>query len=78
MLEDPSDAEFRAFKKMLPKLLQRYEGEYVAIYQVKIVGHDADDRELARRTFAKLGDVPFILPKVIRNWPEVEDLSSPE
>lgn len=77
-LEDPSEAEFRAFRKMLPKLLKRYEGEHVAIYKGKVVGHHADFSELGRRTFAKLGDVPFIMPKVSRNWPETMELSSPE
>ncbi len=76
--EDPSEAEFRAFRKMLPKLLKRYEGEHVAIYKGKLVGHDPDSGELARRTFKKLGDVPFILPKVSRNWPEIVELPSPE
>jgi hypothetical protein len=60
-LEDPSEAEFRAFRKMLPRLLKRYEGEYVAIYKGKLIGHDFDDRELARRTFKKLGDVSFLI-----------------
>jgi hypothetical protein len=75
--EDPSEAEFRAFRKMLPRLLRRYEGEYVAIYKGKLIGHDFDDRELARRTFKKLGDVPFVLPKVSPTLP-TEELSSPE
>jgi uncharacterized Fe-S cluster protein YjdI len=76
--EDSSEAEFRAFRKMLPKLLKRYEGQHVAIYKGKVVGHHADFSELGRRTFAKLGDVPFIMPKVSRNWPETVELSSPE
>jgi uncharacterized Fe-S cluster protein YjdI len=76
--EDPSEAEFRAFRKMLPRLLRRYEGEYVAIYKGKVVGHHADFSELGRRTFEKLGDVPFIMPKVSRKWPETVELSSPE
>ncbi len=76
-LEDPSEAEFRAFKKMLPKLLKRYEGEHVAIYKGKVVGHHADVRELARKTFKKLGYVPFILPKVSQYLPTY-DFPSPE
>lgn len=76
--EDPSEPEFRAFRKMLPRLLKRYEGEHVAIYKGKLVGHGTDDRELARRTFQKIGAVPFILPKVSRNWPETMEFPSPE
>jgi len=76
--EDPSEPEFRAFRKMLPRLLKRYEGEHVAIYKGKLVGHGTNGRELARRTFQKLGDVPFILPKVSRNWPEIMEFPSPE
>jgi len=76
--EDPSEAEFRAFKKMLPKLLKHYEGEHVAIYKGKLVGHHVDFSELGRKTFKKLGDVPFILPKVSRNWPEIMEFASSE
>jgi uncharacterized Fe-S cluster protein YjdI len=63
---------------MLPKLLKRYEGERVAIYKGKVVGHHKDFSELGRKTFEKLGDVPFITPKVSRHWPETAELSSPE
>ncbi len=77
-LEDPSEAEFRAFRKMLPRLLKRYEGERVAIYKGKVVGHHKDFSALGRKTFEKLGDVPFIMPKVSRYWPETAELSSPE
>ncbi len=57
--EDPSEAEFRAFQKMLPKLLKKYKDEYVAIYQGKLIGHHIDDCELAQRAYEKVGKAPL-------------------
>jgi ABC-type enterochelin transport system ATPase subunit len=57
--------------------LRRYEGQFVALYQGRVVGHGADDEELARRMFEKLGDVPFYIAKVSKE-PTVYDLPSPE
>jgi len=77
LLKDPLKNEFLAFREMLPQLLQRYKGEYVAIYEGKLLGHHPDDRELARRTFKKVGDVPFLLIKVSETLP-IDDFPSPE
>jgi predicted secreted protein len=78
LLKNPLEAEYRAFRKMLPRLLKKYKDEYVAIYQGKLLGHHPDDRELARRAYKKVGDVPFLLTKVSRNWPEIMEFPSPE
>jgi len=77
LLKDPLEEEFRAYRKMLPKLLQRYENEYVAIYRGKLLGHHADDRELARRTFKKVGHVAFLLTKVSKTQ-RTDEFPSPE
>lgn len=77
LLKDPLEEEFRAFRKMLPRLLKRYKDEYVAIYKGKLLGHHPDDRELGRSVFKKVGNVPFLLTKVSKTRPIIE-LSSPE
>ncbi len=77
LLRDPLEDEFRVFRKMLPKLLQRYKDEYVAIYQGKLLGHHPDDRELARRTFKKVGHVAFLLTRVSRAR-RTDEFPSPE
>jgi hypothetical protein len=37
LLKNPLEAEYRAFGKMLPRLLKKYKDEYVAIYQGKLL-----------------------------------------
>lgn len=75
--EEPLAAEDQAFRLKRAQLLRRYEGQFVALYQGLVVGHGADDEELARRMFEKLGDVPFYIAKVSEE-PTVYELPSPE
>jgi hypothetical protein len=70
-------AEEHAFRRKLPQLMRRYAGQFVALYRGRIAGHDADDEQLARRMFEKLGDVPFYIGKVDKE-PTVYELPSPE
>ncbi|MFI5365842.1 MAG: DUF5678 domain-containing protein [Candidatus Binatia bacterium] len=70
-------AEEHAFRRKQPQLIRRYAGEFVALYRSRVVGHDRDDENLARRMFEKLGDVPFYIGKVDRE-PTVYELPSPE
>ena len=70
-------AEERAFYKKRAQLLKRYEGQFVALYQGRVVGHGPDDEELARRTLEKLGDVPFYIQKVGKE-PLIYEVPSPE
>jgi hypothetical protein len=74
---DPIEIEHEAFLKKLPALLQRYEGRFVAIYRGRVVGHDSDDEELARRMYRKYGEAPFYVARVERA-PTVYELPSPE
>jgi len=76
-LEEPLAAEEQAFRRKQMQLLRRYEGQFVALYQGRVVGHGADDEALARRMFEKLGDVPFYIAKVEKE-PTVYELPSPE
>jgi hypothetical protein len=69
--------EARTFQRRRAHLIQRYEGEFVALYRGRVVGHDADDEELARLMYERLGNVPFYIARVERQ-PTIYDLPSPE
>ena len=60
LLKNPLEDELSAFKKMLPRLLKRYKDKYVAIYKGKLLGHHANDCELAQMAYEKVGKVPFL------------------
>ena len=75
--EDPFAAEERAFRQKRARLLRRYEGQFVALYQGRVVGHSPDDEELARGMFEKFGDASFYIVKVEKE-PTVYELPSPE
>jgi hypothetical protein len=67
----------RVFRRKRTQLLQRYEGQFVALYQGRLVGYGTDDEELALRMFKKFGDAPFYIAKVEKE-PTVYELPSPE
>lgn len=69
--------EQRAFRRKRTQLLRRYEGQFVALHQGRLVGYGRDDEELALRMFKKLGDAPFYIAKVEKE-PTVYELPSPE
>jgi hypothetical protein len=75
--EEGFAAEEVAYRRQRAALLRRYPGQYVALYRGRVVGHGADDEELAGRMFVKLGDAPFYIAKV-ETAPTVYELPSPE
>lgn len=75
--EDLLAAEELAFRQKRAQLLRRYAGQFVALYQGRVVGHAVDDEELARHMFERLGDVSFYIAKVEKE-PTVYELPSPE
>ena len=75
--EEPWAAEERAFRHQRSRLLRHYAGQFVALYQGRVVGHGVDDEALAQGLFERLGDVPFYIAKV-ESEPTVYDLPSPE
>jgi hypothetical protein len=74
---EPFEAEAQAFRRKLPQLLARYEGEFVALYRGRVVGHGVNDEDLAARMYERLGDVPFYIARV-EPRPTAYDLPSPE
>ena len=75
--EEALAAEEEAFRRKRAQLLRRYGGQFVALHQGRVVGHGADDEELAWQMFEKLGDVSFYIAKVERES-TVYELPSPE
>jgi hypothetical protein len=75
--EEPLVAEERAFYKKRARLLQRYRGQFVALYQGRVVGHGPSDEKLAAQMFEKFGDAPFFIQKVEKE-PSVYEVPSPE
>lgn len=75
--EEPFVAEERAYCKKRARLLQRYPGQFVALYQGRVVGHGPSDEDLARQMFEKFGDAPFFIQRVEKE-PTVYEVPSPE
>lgn len=63
--------DMRWFEGHRATLLRRYEGQYVAIVDGKVVGHDADFGALADRVFARYGKRPVFMPRCVRGEREV-------
>ena len=75
--EDLLAAQERAYCKKRARLLQRYRGQFVALYQGRVVGHGPDDEDLARQMFEKFGDAPFLIQRVEKEA-AVYEVPSPE
>jgi hypothetical protein len=58
-----------AFFKQLSELLKEHDGEYVAIHEGKVVGHGADQAEVALKAYADFGYVPIYVGKVTAEPP---------
>jgi hypothetical protein len=74
---EPWAAEARTFELKRAQLLQRYQGQFVALYRGRVIGHGLDDEKLAMKLYERVGDVPFYIVRVERQ-PSVFELPSPE
>ena len=70
---EPWAVEAQTFQRKRAQLLRRYEGQFVALYRGRVVGHGSDDEELAQRMYERFGDAPFYIARVERQ-PTVYDL----
>ncbi len=62
-----------AFREMHPELLKRYRGQWVAIYDGKLVDSDANDSKLVGRMMKKYGyDTPFYIQRVVEEIIPIE------
>jgi hypothetical protein len=58
-LPDKFEREREAFARLLPDLLHTQRGNYVAIHDGAVVDTGADQVEVAKRAYAKYGNVPI-------------------
>jgi hypothetical protein len=61
--------EVAAFERMKPELIEKYGGQYVAIYQERLVGHGEDKWALLDRVIEQFGEVPCYIEKAEPNTP---------
>jgi hypothetical protein len=61
--------EIEAYKAMHPELVKKYLGQYVAIYQGRLVDHDADPIALHRRITAEFPN-KTVLSRLVREEAE--------
>jgi hypothetical protein len=58
------EREYRAFRCLLPQLLQTQRGRYVAVHEEQVVDSDTDEMALILRVLAKIGNVDFHVGRV--------------
>lgn len=75
-LPDTLQVDAAWYERNKPRLIKRYEGEYLAIIDAKVVDHDADFSALSKRVFARFGRRPIFMPRCIEP-DEVVRLRSP-
>jgi hypothetical protein len=60
----PLAADMAWYARHRSRLARRYQGEYVAIVDGRVVDHDVDFGALAGRVFRATGERPVFMPKV--------------
>ena len=73
---DDLDADVAWFDAHAAALRRKYDGQFVAIVDTRVVDHDSDFDRLARRVFAKLGTRSIFMPRVERE-PSLRVVRSP-
>ena len=71
------EIELAEFHKQKGSLLTQYRGEYIAMYQGKVIDHDQSLWAMHRRVFEKLGRVVILMKKVAEEPERVINVSSP-
>lgn len=69
LAEDKILAETKAFRAMQADLLVRYNNQYIAVHNGRVIDHDPDLRTLHLRVYSRLGRTPVLLKRVT-NEPE--------
>lgn len=57
--------EQAAYRTMHSDLLEKYEGQFVAVYQGQVIDHDANDLELSERVRLKLPSEVVLVRQVL-------------
>ena len=71
-------AEAKAFRSMHAELVEKYLGQYVAIYDGKVVDHDEDFQSLHSRIRQRFGRQPVLLRRVTAEPERVLVFRSPQ
>lgn len=58
------EQEAAAFEQLKPALLKQYAGQYVAIYQGRVVASGGDKFELLRQVYKTFGEIPCYIDMV--------------
>ncbi len=69
--------ESEAYRAMHADLLAHYSGEYVAIYQGRLIDHDLNQVKLLKRIEEQYADAPILITPVLEQPEEVYDFRSP-
>jgi ferric iron reductase protein FhuF len=62
---DKLQYELDAFQSQLPTLMATYPDQYVAVHEGQVIDHDPDLRTLHSRVYARMGDIPVLLQRVV-------------
>ena len=71
------EREQEAYRTMLPKLLDQYESQYVAIHNGEVIDYDPDKIALVGRIHHSLPDAVVLIKKVTTNPDQVIHMRSP-
>jgi hypothetical protein len=69
--------EQRAFRQLLPSLLNTLRDEYIAVHEGKVVEHGPDKLSVANRAYARFGYVPIFVSRVTDEPLAPERIPSP-
>ncbi len=69
--------EQAAYRAMHPDLLERHQGQYVAVYQGQVIDHDADDLALSERVRQQLPSAVVLIRQVLPQTERVLHFRSP-
>ncbi len=69
--------ESQAFRTMHAELLTRYPGQYVAVYQGRVVDHDTDQLALFLRVDEGYPQAPLLIKQVLPEPEEIYTFRSP-
>lgn len=69
--------ESKAFRAMHAQLFAKYPGQYVAIYQGRVIDHDEDQLALFLRVDERYPQAPLLIKQVLSEPEEVYVLRSP-
>lgn len=75
--DDKWRREQRAFRRLLPELLQTLRGQYVAIHEGKVVESGDNKLAVAERAYTRFGYVPIYVSLVTDQAPPLVRIVSP-